>query len=505
MIFQRRRLSSPWFHALLISGTAFLVLFQYGPGQQPLLHDPIRALYMGQVVYRGDSLYGTTICIYPPLGPLISAGTMLIGQWLDLPSYLAPRYAALPMAALSAGLLTLIVRRMTARAWVGTLAGLILAGFSYLGVSATLSLGLQLLVLFFTLLMIFSIQRRWWAGMGCFTGMAISCWQPAIALFSCFCVTIWASRGRSRNAFWRYAAGFLLGITPALLYLTLTGGWSNFLESNQFMLFVHGSHLGQHPLQWMKVMLVGYGPERWIGILAILGFFWSIGRTARLGIRKALSIWLHPRSGGMVPLTLGWIGFNTIEFQNRPDLLPFLPLLAFWAAWTFRGFYVTLIAHLRRKGLRHQIQRVGQRFALLMLVGTSAYMFNDAFRYVNHYTLAEQQALVQGILSRKSPNEPIVALGAEVIYILSEQPAPWRYLQLNQLRPKGCTTLIKRLKEIAPPIVVIRGKNPCLQEMRKGVLAAYHKELVATHPLQTSGQWELYQLPEQDGEFSIVR
>ena len=125
-------LTAPWTLPLFSASVALIVLAQAGILEEPILVDRAYFVYLGQALLRGDPIYTQTFVYYPPLGPLLSAASMWVGQLLDVPTHLAPRFTSVWIGAASAGLMFELCRGATRSPWSGWAGALALVGFGTL-------------------------------------------------------------------------------------------------------------------------------------------------------------------------------------------------------------------------------------------------------------------------------------------------------------------------------------------------------------------------------------
>ena len=95
----REFFEAPALHALALAAFTLAIWLPRGVRDAPIRGDPAYFTYLGQAILRGDPIYTTTFMGYPPLGPLASSGAMALGRVIGLPTYLAPRYAAVALLA----------------------------------------------------------------------------------------------------------------------------------------------------------------------------------------------------------------------------------------------------------------------------------------------------------------------------------------------------------------------------------------------------------------------
>ncbi len=145
----RTGVGSPATHAVVLAAFALAAWLPYGFRAVPITGDRAYFTYLGQAVLRGEPIYATTFMGYPPLGMLLSGAAMWVGRCFELPSYLAPRYAAVAVGALCSVLVYALTRRATGSAWAGLLAGVALASFDRWGLSVLSTLEPKHLVVLF--------------------------------------------------------------------------------------------------------------------------------------------------------------------------------------------------------------------------------------------------------------------------------------------------------------------------------------------------------------------
>ena len=90
--------------------------------------------------------------------------------------------------------------------------------------------------------------------------------------------------------------------------------------------------------------------------------------------RKTFNALTDRKDGGMLILTLAWFLFNGIEFNGAPDLIPMLPLMAYWSSL----FAARLI-----EGVSFLAGRIASnRFVLLTgFIFVNGLLFTDAITY----------------------------------------------------------------------------------------------------------------------------
>ncbi|MEN8182559.1 MAG: hypothetical protein ABFS46_08500 [Myxococcota bacterium] len=456
---------SRWLQVLVLGAITTLVVLQYGPAVHPLIEDRAFFVYLGQQILRGEPIYQTSFMGYPPLGPLASAATMVVGGVLGLPTYLAPRLGGIAAMVFCVILLSLFVRRALTSPWAGALAGLVLLSFAQLGRFSVGTLEPKTLVVALEIATFLALQRRRWGAAGLASAFAASAWQPA-ALLSVvsFAVVLYGGRRQLRPAVRRFATGVAIATLPTVLYVTLTESWIEFLQR---CIVIHldwrAPALGESPLGWIRGSLRDYANERLFLGVALVSFAVFAIRSLR---RPALGYWVHPRLGGVPLATAVWAIWNTVEFTGPLDLFTLLPLVAFWVAWGAWRAVVTLGRRLPRGPVR---SRVLGSVVALGLVGTALYGAADAFLYEPAITLDEQRAAVEEI--RATAEGPVMGFGAEEFYALTQTRSPLPFVHLNVVfepfvslvEPAGCSGLLRRILEARAVVIVDENiyQGPC--------------------------------------------
>ncbi len=478
----------PWFRSTpsqlaFVYLMSILILLQYGIDKQAIQHDCAYLMYMGQVVFRGDALYSSTTFGYTPYGPMLSAFTMHIGQLFGFKTYLAPRYFSLIVAALNSCLLYLIARNISRSSRMGIFAGLTLSGFGYLAILSISSLEPKLMVVTCMLLAMHALQQHRWLVAGAASAAAAMFWQPALIITPAIAtMLILFDSAALLKRLARFCAGYFLGLLPAIIYLTSTQDWSNFY----FQAIVRKAltdlpNAADAPISWLGDALTIYYTEVFVFVFALAGFIYCIIRLLILSKASRNELLINGGYGAVILLTLLWSLFNSIEFDGGQDLVPILPLLAFWFAY--------LLDELLRRG-RHIAPRYAKAkkavtAAVLTLVG--GYLYFDAMSYKPTYTLSAQYETLNNCIDSANPPPRFLSFNAEEFYVLTEQRAPLRYTQLGRwiellidhYEPGKIDGFLASLKRELPPIVIIRHKkDSAVQDSIESFLADYTKSSI---------------------------
>lgn len=451
-----------WFFvAGLVMLLGLFVLGLHRPFDLPLTGDRAYLLYVSQVAYFTGDIYGNSGFGYTPLGPLIAA-VFFAGAGLvtDSSTLVLARLAG--MACWLACLLgvLLIGRRFFASTVEPVLMALIFAGFAVVPMMSASNLEPKMLVLLFEILALASAYRGRWLLAGFAVACAAMCWQPAIVVLPALGLfLLFDARPQWLAAAWRFAMGIVLGTLPVIVYLTLSGGWSAFWQQAILRkLEQEGAVVLEQPLHWLSS---GLFPrllsERWIFIAAGVGLtvfvlvtvLGALQRTGRPVARHAVL---------MLLFTLAWAGFNAMEFQSVPDLIPFLPAVCYWPAylvWTLRA---PAKREVSAPGSATTFRAV---LGLGLALGLGTYALLDVPRAPPKFTLADQR---QELVPLDALDAAPMVLDFEEYHALNELLLPTKFIRFNryddylieQTVPGGCAAMVQVIRDAAPGALVIR-------------------------------------------------
>lgn len=458
-------LDSFGFHVAIIGVASLAVCASYGVLDAPISFDQAYFTYMAQALLRGEALYSQTMYAYPPLGPMVSAASMAVGEPFGMATYLAPRFLAVGLGIVAEIAVYAVVRRATGSGWAGLVAALALAGSQRLSVSYLSTLQPKHLVVVFTLLGCAACQRRRWGIAGFLGGLIVSSYLPALLVAAGFGVVAGWTLLRERSAVpLRYAAGFVIGLFPALVYLVATDGMDGFwLRAIDAPSAARLTRVGATPGHWIDVLVRRYAADLWFlsaGALGCVGF--SVQSWLRRR-RRALDVWLSPEFGAMPALAVLWSLSATLEFQGHPDAYPLLPVAAFWAGWLAHQLTTHSFV---QEVFRTRLQRRGRNaLAASSLAIVAIVSFHDVPGHERTYGLTQQLELVRGIWDAEGVTpRSVVASSAEEVYALAERPSPYPFLRLpalllpylHHVGIDGCAGVLKSIRGQRPRVVVLR-------------------------------------------------
>jgi hypothetical protein len=239
-------------------------------------------------------------------------------------------------------------------------------------------------------------------------------------------------------------------LLPVAIYLTATETWWDFWQRS---VVIPGSSemstAGADPARWLRVAW-DFSSERALFVASAVGLVWFALAALRRGAGGAVRVWLDPRWGGLPLLALAWAGFNSVEFDNHPDLLPILPSVAFFAAWGASRL-LDLLGPRRRA-------RAAVGAALAIVGGFVA--LRDAPDLV--VALSEEEIMIGRIVGWAG-SAGVMAFSVEEVYVLAERASPNRFLRLSRgfepfielVEPGGCPAIVRRTLEQRPGVVVM--------------------------------------------------
>ncbi len=451
---------------------ALLLAGAYRPDAQPILSDRAYLLYMATAMHRGDPIYRTTTFGYPPLGPMISAATMTVGEWCGLSAIFAPRVLALAVVAASAGLVYVVVLHATSSVAAGVVAGLVFSGFDLLTGLAASNLEPKIVAQLFTLGAVRALQRGRWAGAGVAMGLATTTMQTAVfAAAAVGVLAVLVARYRGPGVLGAYIAGVAGGALPAGLYVTASGQWSEFYQDVVVQkLWSRERFIAVNLTRWLVNLTAAVGTARVLVLaVAALGMGAAMVRATRCGFGSPRWVARVIRAGGIGGFTLAWIVYNLIagltavEYQGPVDWVAGLYLIAFWTGVGYREIGRGLGRVFSTVGARRP--RPALRAAVMLGLATVliAPGFVVALRYRPVPTLAEQESTVRAMLPEHSAGADVLAVGAPEIYVYTGRLSPWRYLYLTEyfldvierLEPAGCDAILADLDRRRYGAVVI--------------------------------------------------
>jgi hypothetical protein len=446
---RRGRTAATRVAALAAAAFAF---WRYGITVQPIVGDRALIIYNYQTVFRGEPLYLETSAGYPPLSMLLAAAAMHLAALADVPGYLAPRLASVVVMASAVWLLHGTVVRATGSALAGGTAGVALAGFGVIAQMGGANLEPKILLMALVAAGAACVQRRGWGAAGIVAGLATSTYYGGVVVGCAALVTLAGCRQERRKAraAVRLFAGGLLGLLPAFAYLAVTDSFAAFVE--QTILAQHATNpVGVQTLLAgvMKarahVLYRSFAPERVVFVVAALAFAAFLARSV---LRRRTHRFCSARYASFPALAILMLVWVVLEIDGSMDVVPLLPVVAFWCAWGLRWMHARRLAPARRGVV-----------AFAVFAAASVYLHLDSLYYHPPFTLAQQEEFVRGVAGGRR----VAAFGAAEMYVLPGVRAPVDRLELTDAFTSaawraggGCGRMLGALAAGGADVVVMR-------------------------------------------------
>ena len=465
--FPKRKWSLP----LLIFGIGLLTIFSYRPTAQPLFGDRAYLVYMAQGIQRGEPIYETTTFGYAPLGSMISALAMFIGDGLGMPNYLAPRLFAVPLFALAGMLLYWITYHLTRNQWLAIWAALFNFGFKNLNTIMASNLEPKALVQILLLLMILALQKRRWFWAGLAVSLAGMCWQPsAMMALVPLMMGAYHFRQGDRSPLLKIIVGGLLGFVPVIIYLVLTQQLTDFYLQGIYIKFIGTSDFANRQNRfWVNSVII----DNLIGLQAILlplslvGIGWHIYAQFRKSVGDVLPLnWFDDRWGGLALVTTIWIIYSNLasagdlEAQGGADFLYAGFLVAFWGAvglWT--GYRLILAALVNLSWPKHRLKLVLPLISVVLVLNLLITGLTTELIKTIH---TEEEKIAN--YEHQAEDQTLLVINYHEYYVITNQRTQWPMLfytplyetYLVERLEEGCATLIKDLQTHHYNLIYIR-------------------------------------------------
>ncbi|WP_258101419.1 hypothetical protein [Marinoscillum pacificum] len=306
-----------------------IVLAFYQPFQQPILFDRAYLLFMSQVVERGDKLYTSTTFGYTPLSTLFIGFVMKFGRFFQLNTIESARIFGIFFY----GIISVNFYRLCLTVFdnkhVINLTTISFIGLDYFGILSSVNAEPKLWVLLFTILGLKSfIQSRWFL-VGLYFSLGAMCWHvDVLSLIACGITLLITFKSKLKNLL-KVFAGTLAGTLPVLLYLSVTGQWTDFWNQAVLRkLTIEGEELGESIFIWIqKGIYPAYLTESLHFIIGLIGVI--ILMTVLFITRKKAAVMKFRQTDGLfiVIYCSIWALFNSLEFQSNVDLIPLIPVV----------------------------------------------------------------------------------------------------------------------------------------------------------------------------------
>lgn len=463
------------------------------PLEQPIEGDRAYLIYMAQAISRGEPIYQSTTFGYTPMGPLLSAGTMLGSDLFGVPSYLVPRLFAIPLIALSSVLLAIIGLYITERRIYAVWAGLLNAIFSGLIVISSSNLEPKLIVQVCTLLLIIAVQHKRWGLAGLWCGIAMMSWQPAVVIVF---MPLIIGFPQWRNEGWRgglnFIGGVILGWIPTVIYVIVTHQLNDFIIQTVYLKAIATSAIreGFKKRDWFQYIVID---NLSIHFQSVWMFLAQVGVASYISLlirqlwkkftEKPTQNILLKRTQPLVWLTLIWIGYSimaftySLEFQGKPDFIVAQFLFSFWAFWGIfsihqmieSGLFISRV----KKAIKHP-HIINRGVLLAITLGIIFMVGQPDSAYTVPYPLQDQVSNINQLIQNNT-DDRLIAINTPEVYVITEDKAPWYIILFSntfanhieiRLQDK-CDTFLNELREgLYTEIILSRRKAVCLLDIQ---------------------------------------
>ena len=311
---------------------SLLVLLIYEPWRQPAQGDIALFQLFGRLIAEGQVPYADFFDHKTPLAYYLNAFVSLLAGWFNFDYIMGARGLSIALFALaSAGMYALARYAGLARlsAFVASLLFLAVDLFAW---SAALGFESKALVSIVGIGALLAAYRGKWAVSGLLCGLAVLAWQPGV-VFLAGALTQAALNDRSQLG--RRAGvlvlAFFAPIVGLLLYLIAVGAmdefWADTVRFNR-------EYVGSPPWPPLErashIVNQSYSSDRWLLLVGSLAFgCWLV--AALLRVRTSTRVFAPQLP--IATVTLGVAAYSVVNFGGIGDIFPFVPWVAFWAAW----------------------------------------------------------------------------------------------------------------------------------------------------------------------------
>ncbi len=446
-----------------------IVMLMYRTLSQPEGGDPAIYDYIAQCIVRGLTPYRDVI---DPKGPgqmYLSAIAMAMGNLVGLSDVISVRLLNIAMM----GILSVVTFK-TADAYLHNRLAASIA-FLFLLLSGQFPLMTntggqpKLPMMIFGLLSLLMIARDRPVWAGAFSMLSCLCWQPGL-MFTGTAVLIFSkylTRWKDLRAL-KVLAGAVTPLAVTIAYFLWRGAlmdmWSWTLEftSSDF------AREGVKPVR-----------EAWDHFWNILSFVFNnemlllAMAAAGIAVYAVRSLLLKREAGflsspdryrdALVFPPIVYLAFCLVNFQNKPDLIPFFPFIGIFLGYFIAGLGKAVIPRMAEL-LKLNIARVGFVYSIVIVGLMVAVTVERAARYkLEGWSLAEQREEAAAIASYLGPNDTMYVHVAADLLVLTKRQNLNPYISFGQgadsfiaaSRPNGFADVIDEMEAKAPKLVAL--------------------------------------------------
>lgn len=439
-----------------ITVLALIIYGQFDPGQQPTGGDLSMWDYMAQSIVRGAVPYRDVVNIKTPLGAYISAAAIIAGKLVGVRDIIAIRYCYLLMAALTVSFTFLIADLYLKRRAIAAVAALAMLSFNSFAVWNASGSQVKTAAILFGLVSIYFVarQRPFWAGLA--GALSFWCWQPGLLFVGVaglvFCRFL--TRPFDKRAFIT-AGGALLPLALGVALFAAVHAWQDFYRWNfEFNATNNSSVKSDEKLaktaDRLPIIIKKSYPTEWFWFLLWpVGTLITIFELARAFKRDGRQKFLDECWQLAPLLAVAVYGlFSLFNLQSGPDMIPFLPFVAIYAALAI-GSAIELVPRARK-----QVYAAAIALVFILFVA-------DAFTYRPAFTLQQEEREWSEVVAQLAPGDRVYAEGSLDLLVLYNLPNASKYIYFDRgkdifagkLEAGGFDAIIADLKRKQPKVV----------------------------------------------------
>lgn len=415
--------------------------------------------YIAQSIVRGQLPYRDVIDPKTPGSSYLSAAAMFIGDKTGMRDIIAVRWLHVLMMGLLATVTFLAGEMYFRNRLAGVIAFLIplmINGFAPLVIRGTQP---KLSMILFGMASMLMIAAGRPFGAGFASMLSCLCWQPglmftgvAVLIFSRY-LTSW----RDLRAL-KVIAGALIPVAILVSYFAWKGAlgelWS-WTIVYPYTVFApeSASPLGESVESFWGVILRELRWDTALVLAALAGLvIYSATRIAGW-IKYNQSLGLY-KDALVFPAVI-YLLFCIINFQNTPDLIPFLPFIGLFAAWLIiEGARVVA----RRWPMAEFAIPATAIIMIALLIGIRS---RNSTRPEDKLSFQDEEARI--VASYLGPDDKIYVHGRSELLVLLKKPNLNKYIGLDtgaddyiaRNKPNGFRDVIDEMEEAAPKVLAI--------------------------------------------------
>lgn len=483
--FSRKRL----FWIVLVFGIGFYSSFRFW--EYPSLGDWANWDYFAQVIVRGGTPYRDVVNIKSPLSAYIGAAAIVMARPFGVEDVIAIRLMFILLAAFTLAFTFLVARDYFKSMRIALVAAAVMLSFERFALFNSGGIQPKTPMILFGLMVLWTLIKGRPFASGSFGMLSALSWQPGLLFVGVAGLgfTKYLTEYRDKKTL-RLLAGAATPLAVLLAYFIAAGALDDFYRWNiVFNATVYAPHEARSLSNFFNhfARIVGNfdynAPEYFVAALVGLGvaIVVEVRRAIKLGRSHFLE---YAPTHAVIIAPITYFVFCMINIQGPPDLIPFLPFVAIFAA-VFLVFAADQVVNLlvRFPGLNPAVLRHWTTVTILALVFyhiTVNRKFNEARTTL---TLRDQTRAVQELTSHLQHGDKVFVHGrTEILALAGLTNASKHFLldrgkvqYLEKVEHGGFDGWLTRLKEERPRIVVLDrlGTDGDLKPLEEWVAGEY--------------------------------